>query len=296
MDDDITKQSSKQPTKVRLRLDVKDVAHKRVERSDVKQIEHGDDVAAQPDETPTGEGLTVLYEDNHVLVVIKPQNIPTQADSSGDTDLLKLLKRYLIEKYRKSGDAYVGMVHRLDRPTGGVMVFAKTSKAAGRLCEQIRDIDGEFEKTYLAVVYGRPSRTGKIEHFLAKDEKANIVAVVPPSIAGAKRAEATIKELDGKRGMTLVSVNLITGRSHQARVQLKALGSPIIGDVKYAGDRYVKSPHLALWAYKLVFNHPVTGEKLRFLALPPDEFPWNEFDGETLIDINKPQDTARYNI
>lgn len=267
-------------TKVKLRLDVKDVVRK---RNDTAQEESQD-------------GITVLYEDNHLLVVLKPQNVPTQGDSSGDGDLLSMLKAYLVKKYNKPGDAYLGMVHRLDRPTGGVMVFAKTSKAAARLCEQIRDTDGEFEKTYLAVVSGRPSREGRIEHYLAKDEKTNTVTVVPSSLDGAKKAEAVIKIIDQKNGISLVSVNLITGRSHQARVQLKSLSSPIVGDVKYAGDKLIKSPHLALWAYKLVFNHPVTGEKLRFLALPPDEFPWNEFDTEGLVDIVRPTGGGHYKL
>ncbi len=264
-------------TKVKLRLDVKDVVRKR---------------GALP-VTDDG-GITVLYEDNHLLVVLKPQNMPTQADSSGDPDFLSMLKHFLVRKYDKPGDAYLGLVHRLDRPTGGVMVFAKTSKAAARLCEQIRDTDGEFEKTYLAVVAGRPLRTGRIEHYLAKDEKTNTVIVAPSSLEGAKRAESSVKIMDERNGLSLVSVDLITGRSHQARVQLKALGSPIVGDVKYAGAKLVKSPHLALWAHKLVFAHPVSGEKLRFLAMPPDEFPWNEFDAETLLDIVRPQGGGHY--
>lgn len=267
-------------TKVKLRLDVKDIVRKR-----------------KPDDEQEPEsGITILYEDNHLLVVLKPQNMPTQGDSSGDIDLLTSLKKYLVEKYNKPGDAYLGLVHRLDRPTGGVMVFAKTSKAASRISSQIRDTDSEFEKTYLAVVSGKPSREGKIEHYLAKDEKANMVTVVPSSLEGAKKAEADIKVLDEQSGMSLVSVNLITGRSHQARVQLKALSSPIAGDVKYAGDKLIKCPHLALWAYKLVFNHPVTGEKLKFLALPPAEFPWTVFDTENLIDIVRPQSGGHYKL
>lgn len=281
MEDDKTKNGGKPATKVKLRLDVKDVVRKR--KDDEAQ-------AAPPD------GVTVLYEDNHLLVVLKPQNVPTQGDSSGDTDLLTMLKKYLVEKYNKQGNAYLGLVHRLDRPTGGVMVFAKTSKAASRLCEQIRDTDGEFEKTYLAVVNGRPSREGKIEHYLAKDEKTNMVTVVPSSLEGAKKAESEIKVLDEREELSLVSVNLITGRSHQARVQLKALSCPIVGDVKYGGDKLVKSPHLALWAYKLTFAHPVTGEKLRFLALPPDEFPWTAFDTEGLIDVIRPQSGSHYKL
>lgn len=259
-----------QATKIKLRLDVKDVVRKPKKESD------GD------------EGITVLYEDNHLLVVLKPQNIPTQADNSGDPDMLSMLKEYLVKKYNKPGEAYLGLVHRLDRPTGGVMVFAKTSKAAARLCEQIKDPDSEFEKTYLAVVSGRPSRTGRVEHYLVKDEKSNTVSIAPSSLEGAKKAESVIKIEDERGGMSLVSVKLLTGRSHQARVQLKALGSPIAGDVRYAGDKLVKSPHLALWAYKLVFTHPVGGDKLKFIALPPDEFPWNAFDTEVFADTVRP--------
>ena len=279
MDNEQNKKSGALATKVKLRLDVKDVVRKRTEP------EKSDDI----------DGISVLYEDNHLLVVLKPQNVPSQGDSSGDEDMLTRLKKYLVEKYNKPGEAYLGLVHRLDRPTGGVMVFAKTSKAASRLCEQIRDLDSEFEKTYLAVVAGRPSRTGKIVHYLVKDEKANIVTVAPSSLDGAKKAEADIKILDENDGLSLVSVNLVTGRSHQARAQLKALSSPIVGDVKYAGDKLVKSPHLALWAYKLVLTHPVTGEKLKFLAMPPDEFPWNRFDVESLVDVVRPQDSGHYN-
>ncbi len=260
----------KKATKVKLRLDVKDVVRK------PKETQERD------------EGITVLYEDNHLLVVLKPQNVPTQADSSGDPDMLSMLKEYLVKKYDKPGDAYLGLVHRLDRPTGGIMVFAKTSKAASRLCEQIKDPDGDFEKTYLAVVSGRPTRTGKVEHYLVKDEKANTVSVAPSLLEGAKKAESIVKIEDEKDGLSVVSVRLLTGRSHQARVQLKALGSPIVGDVRYAGDKLVKSPHLALWAFKLVFTHPVSGEKLKFLALPPDEFPWNVFDTESFIDTVRP--------
>ena len=270
-DDKQTKNENRESvTKVKLRLDVKDVVRK-----------------PKPDENIDG-GITALYEDNHLLVALKPQNVPTQEDSSGDPDMLSMLKDYLVKKYNKPGAAYLGLVHRLDRPTGGVMVFAKTSKAAARLCEQIKDPDSEFEKVYLAVVSGRPSRTGKVEHYLLKDDKTNTVSLAPSTLEGVKKAESIVKIEDERNGLSLVSVTLLTGRSHQARVQLKALGSPIVGDVRYAGDKLVKSRHLALWAYKLVFTHPVSGEKLKFLALPPDEFPWNVFDTEAFIDTVRP--------
>lgn len=261
---------------IKLRLDVKDVVRPR----------NVEDNANDPDQP------IILFEDNHLLVVVKPQNVPSQADSTGDDDMLSKLKRYLIKKYDKPGNAYLGLVQRLDRPTGGVMVFAKTSKAAARLCESIRE--GEVEKRYAAVVVGKPNRVGKIEHYLVKDEKANMVTLAPSTLEGAKRAEAEVSIVEENDGRTLVSVNLITGRAHQARVQLKALSSPIVGDKRYGGDKYVQSPHLALWAYKLVFAHPVTGEIMRFIALPPDEFPWNNYDLNALVDLVRPIERSHY--
>ncbi len=266
------------PKKVKLRLDVAEQAKKPQPAPKTESI-----TVDEPD-------FSVLYEDNHLLVVVKPQNVPSQADSSGDPDFLSQLKAYLVKKYDKPGNAYLGLVHRLDRPTGGVMVFAKTSKAAGRLCEYIRA--GDFEKTYAAVAVGRPNRTGKIEHFLVKDQKTNTVALAPASLTGAKRAASDIKIIDEKNGLSLVTVKLITGRTHQARVQLKALGSPIAGDKRYGGDKYMPAPHLALWAYKLEFTHPVTGEALKFISLPPDEFPWSEFDTDMLVDLVRPIKSA----
>ncbi len=262
-------------SRIKLRLDVKDVVRKRAEPEDSGE---------KKDEL----GFEILYEDNHLLVVVKPQNVPTQGDSSGDTDMLSMLKKYLIKKYDKPGDAYVGLLHRLDRPTGGVMVFAKTSKAASRLSEQIRA--GEFEKTYCAVTNGRPNRVGKVEHYLIKDEKTNTVTLAPSTLEGVKRAVSDIAILEEENGMSLVRVKLLTGRTHQARVQLKALSAPIVGDGKYAGDKLIKSPHLALWAYRLSFSHPVTDDILTFLAEPPDEFPWNVFDREAIVDMARPSD------
>lgn len=263
-------------TKIKLRLDVKDVVRNKPNAT----VEQTDD------------GITVLFEDNHILVVVKPQNVPTQADSSGDPDFLSMLKQYLIKKYDKPGDAYLGLLHRLDRPTGGVMIFAKTSKAAARLSEQIRG--GDFEKSYAAVVSGKPNRNGFVEHYLFKDTQNNIVSVVPSTLEGAKKAQSEVKTLEERDGMAFVSVKLITGRTHQARVQLKALGSPIVGDTKYAGDKLRPSPHLALWAYKLVFLHPISGDVMTFVAAPPQEFPWTEFGTDSLIDFVKPIDRDHY--
>ena len=205
------------------------------------------------------ETNAVIYEDNHLLVVIKPQNMPTVADS---------LKEYT--------GGFVGIVHRLDRVTGGVMVFAKTSKAASRLAEQIKD--GTFKKTYYAVVNGVPKeRTATLVNWLAKDSNRNLVAVVPQTTTGAKRAELTYQTVDTVKGDTLVAVQLATGRSHQIRVQMKHIGNPIVGDARYGGNRKgIKD--IALWAYQLEFNHPTTHDRMKFIVNPPEDGAWANFD------------------
>lgn len=214
------------------------------------------------------ETNAVIYEDNHLLVVIKPQNIPTVADSSQDQSLQESLKEYT--------GGFVGIVHRLDRVTGGVMVFAKTSKAAARLAEQIKD--GTFKKTYYAVVNGIPKdRTATLVNWLAKDPVRNMVAVVPQTTTGAKRAELTYQMVDTVKGDTLVAVQLETGRSHQIRVQMKHIGHPIVGDARYGGSRKgVKD--IALWAYQLEFNHPTTHDHMKFIVNPPEDGAWANFD------------------
>lgn len=254
------------------------------------------------------ENLDIIYEDNHVIVVIKPQNIPTQEDESGDIDLLSLVKQYIKEKYNKPGNVYVGLVHRLDRPTGGVMVFAKTSKSASRLCKEIQD--GTLKKEYLTVLEGQlPLKTKHIVNYLKKDEEKNIVRVAPMGEQGAKRAELvyeivevekeykdvnlapsqkinenSLEERAPKQArelsktLTLTKVQLLTGRGHQIRVQFANLKAPVYGDGKY-GAKEGKTSDLALWAYKLEFVHPTTKEKMSFTVLPPSEKdPWNKFN------------------
>lgn len=232
--------------------------------------------------------LDVLYEDNHLIVVVKPQNVPTQSDSSKDKSLLEMVKDYVKVKENKPGDAFIGLVHRLDRPTGGVMVFAKTSKCAKRLGEQLAD--GSFEKKYFAVTVSTPrDRNGRIESWLVKDTANNIVKVVPGAIEGAKKAILDYKVLENNAKVALVDVKLITGRSHQARVQLKSLGTPIFGDAKYGGDTLAKGHNLALWAYSLRFYHPVTKEPFVFKVSPPQEkTPWNCFVLDKYVNIVKP--------
>lgn len=219
--------------------------------------------------------LQVLFEDNHIIVVVKPQNVPSQEDSSHDEDMLTIVKKYLKEKYNKSGNVYLGLVHRLDRPTGGVMVFAKTSKGASRLSESIRE--GELEKTYLTVVNGKmPETNGRLVNYLKKNAVTNMVYVVPDATEGAKRAELLYEVLETKGNYQLLRVKLLTGRGHQIRVQLSFNGAKICGDARYGS---VDKCKLALWATVLKFEHPVTRKTMTFIAYPPEEeVPWSAFD------------------
>ena len=222
------------------------------------------------------DDVAVLHEDNSILVVVKPQNIPSQADASGDLDLLTLLKDYIKNKYDKPGNVYLGLVHRLDRPTGGVMVFAKNSKAAERLSKQI--VDGEMAKTYLTTVVGMPKqRKDTLVNYLKKNSLTNTVYVATFGDHDAKRAELSYEVLDSDERLSLVKVQLGTGRSHQIRVQMSAINCPVYGDARYGGN-IVRGQNLALWAYKLELTHPVTKERMVFVAYPPDSEPWKRFD------------------
>ena len=223
--------------------------------------------------------LTVVYEDNHVIVVMKPQNVPSCPDETGDRDMLTMVKEYIKVKYNKPGDAFVGLVHRLDRPTGGVMVFAKTSKAASRLSEEVRN--GELEKKYYAVVVGKPREKACVEltHYLLKNTEKNIVKAVPMATEGAKIAVLDYNTIEAKGGLTLLGVRLHTGRAHQIRVQMATIGCPVFGDQKYGAGKSPVGTNLALWAVELKFIHPTTKEKMTFRVFPPtEEIPWKNFD------------------
>ena len=174
-----------------------------------------------------GKMTKILYEDNHLLVVKKDANMPVQADNSKDIDLLTELKEYIKKKYSKPGNVYLGLVHRLDRPVAGVMVFAKTSKSAERLSEQIRN--KTFKKTYYAIVEGKPNKNGMFKDKLLKDEKTNISKVDP----NGKEAILEYETIATKNNLSLVKINLLTGRSHQIRVQFSYHGYPLYGDMKY---------------------------------------------------------------
>ena len=226
--------------------------------------------------TFTMDDVAILHEDNSILVVVKPQNIPSQADASGDLDLLTLLKQYIKDKYNKPGNVYLGLVHRLDRPTGGIMVFAKNSKAAERLSRQITE--GDMTKQYLAAVVGTPrEKKGTLVNYLKKNALTNNVYVATFGDHDAKRAELSYEVLETQDRLSLVKVQLGTGRSHQIRVQFSAISCPVFGDVRYGGD-ITKGCNLALWAYRLEFDHPVSKEHMVFVAYPPVVKPWKRFD------------------
>jgi 23S rRNA pseudouridine1911/1915/1917 synthase len=218
--------------------------------------------------------VNVIYEDNHLLVAEKPYGVPSQEDETGDDDMLSLCKAYIKEKYQKLGNVYLGLVHRLDRPTGGVMVFARTSKAAARLTAQIQS--GAFEKTYLAVLTAAPrEQAGTLIHWLLKDEAAHIARIADEKTPGAKRAELEYETLARQEGLSLVRIRLKTGRFHQIRAQMAAVGCAVYGDMKY-GARNIKAP-LALFAYRVCLDHPTTGQRLCFTAKPV-RYPFTLFD------------------
>lgn len=218
----------------------------------------------------------IIFEDNHLLVVEKPVNILSQGDETGDPDMLTLLKEDIKIRYNKPGEVYLGLVHRLDRPVGGVMVFAKTSKAASRLSDQIRQ--HTFRKSYIAVVHGKlDNKTGTLKHYLLKDSRTNTVKAVPSTSEGAKEAILDYTVIGEKEDLSLVSIALHTGRSHQIRVQFSTIGHPLYGDQKYGQAVNKPGQQIALWSAKIVLTHPTLKEEMAFECPPPGTHPWNLF-------------------
>lgn len=223
------------------------------------------------------QGVEIVYEDNHLLVVVKPPNMPTQADASGDPDLHGTMKRYIAERYQKPGAVYLGLVHRLDRPVGGLVVLARTSKAAERLSAQVRQ--KTLERQYVAAVRGMPRVGGELTDWLLKDERTNTVRAVPEHTPGAKDARLRYAPVGAEGELTLVRVRLFTGRSHQIRVQLAHHGMPIWGDARYGGG--MPGEQIALWGAHLGLVHPTLKTPMRFDAPPPREArPWRAFGDE----------------
>ena len=212
--------------------------------------------------------MKIIYEDNQIIVVEKEPNIPSQSDKTGNIDMLTMVKQYIKEKYNKPGEVYAGLVHRLDRPVGGVMVFARTSKAASRLSEQVRN--KTLKKIYIAVVDGKiKEKSGILEDYLYKDERNNISKVVSKDKKNAKLAklEYEVLDYDEKRDLSTVKIKLHTGRHHQIRVQFANAGHSLYGDQKY-GTRG-KGKQIRPWAYELELEHPVKKEIMAFKSIPP---------------------------
>ena len=218
--------------------------------------------------------LNIIYEDNHIIVVEKPINMLSQSDNTKDLDLQTALKMYIKEKYQKPGNVYIGLVHRLDRPTGGLMVFARTSKAASRLSEEIRNKN--FKKSYLAVINGKTKKQDTLEDYL---EKTGNISIISDKEKG-KYAKLDYELIAYKDNLSLVKVNLETGRNHQIRLQFKSRNMPLYGDNKYNND---KNKNLGLYAYKLEFTHPTKKEKMVFINYPTYS-PFNKFKNLSQID------------
>ena len=222
--------------------------------------------------------MKVIYEDNHIIVVEKMVNIPSQADKTEDVDMLSIIKSYLKEKYNKPGNVYLGLVHRLDRPVGGVMVFAKTSKAASRLSEQVRN--KTFKKEYLVICNGKMEKEkDTLVDYLWKDEKKNTSYVVKPTKKNAKQAilDYEVLKYDKAQKLSLLKMNLHTGRHHQIRVQLSSRMHAIYGDNKYHGRG--AGTGICLWAYKLTLEHPITKQEMTFVDFPEKKGMWRLMEG-----------------
>lgn len=221
--------------------------------------------------------IKVIYEDNHLLVVEKPVNVLSQGDDTNDKDMVNLLKDYIKVKYNKPGNVFIGLVHRLDRPVGGIMVFAKTSKAASRLSEQVRN--KSFKKTYRAVLNGNMRKDNDtLKDYLYKNKKTNMVSVVNKNHKDAKDAELSYETIAKNEKFSMVQVDLKTGRPHQIRVQFSSRKHPLFGDQRYGQDVNKKGDQIALWSYKIEITHPTTKEKMEFICEPPNKYPWNLFE------------------
>jgi len=216
----------------------------------------------------------VLYEDNHLIAVNKPAGLLVQGDETGDVTLSDIVKSYIAERYNKPGAVFLGTVHRIDRPVSGVVVFARTSKALTRMNELFRTRD--ITKRYLAVVQGRPAIPEQtLVHWLTKNEGANRATAYKKETAGALRCELEYRLLGSSSGVSLVEVHPLTGRSHQIRCQLAAIGCPIAGDLKYGAPEPMPDKSICLHARSLSFIHPVTKAPLTITAPVPATVIWH---------------------
>ena len=211
--------------------------------------------------------LNILYEDNHIIAVYKPSGVLAQGDETGEESLLDLVKKYIKEKRKKPGNVFLGLVHRLDRPVSGIIIFAKTSKGASRLSEQFKN--HEVEKTYHAVVSGKMDRKkGVIFSHLMKDEDKNKVFVRQSASRDTKESELSYEVVESNNKFSLLKVKPLTGRSHQIRAQLSSVGHPIVGDIKYGAKESLPDNSIMLSATGLTFKK-ATGDELIKLEVPP---------------------------
>lgn len=228
------------------------------------------------------EGLPeILFEDNHLLIINKRSGDIVQGDKTGDIPLTDLLKSYIKEKYNKPGDVFLGLVHRLDRPVSGAVIFARTSKSLSRLTMMVKD--REISKIYWAIVEKVPDPVeGTLVSFLKKNETQNKSFLVKESTSGSKRAELSYRLLASGKTFQLLEIKLITGRHHQIRAQLSGIGCPIKGDLKYGARRSNADGSISLHARYLEFIHPVSKESVRISAPTPGSPEWSYFDLENI--------------
>ncbi|MBO4250694.1 MAG: RNA pseudouridine synthase [Paludibacteraceae bacterium] len=220
--------------------------------------------------------MTVLYEDNHIIAVNKTCNEIVQGDKTGDTPLSEIVKAYIKDKYNKPGEVFLGVTHRLDRPTSGVVLFARTSKALTRLNEMFKSHE-QIKKTYWAIVQGAPKQPeARLENWLIRNETQNKSYIAKPNTKDAKRAVLTYKTLVRGENYTLLEVNLETGRHHQIRCQLAAIGCPIKGDLKYGAKRSNPDGGICLHARQIEFIHPVKKEQICITAPVPNDSLWQQ--------------------
>lgn len=222
--------------------------------------------------TQTQPDIPIVFEDSHLLIIDKPHDVLSQEDHTGDPDVLSLCKQYLSRSTKSN--PYLGLLHRLDRPVGGLMMLAKTPQAASKISQQMRD--RLVQKTYHSVVHGEPPTNGVLTHHLYKNKQTNIVEAVATNNRDGKRAMLSFAKVKQANALALLSVHLQTGRPHQIRVQLAAEGYPIWGDYKY-GKNQPDGRTIALRSVELVFNHPRSKEEMRFQLPAPNEEPWNRF-------------------
>lgn len=235
----------------------------------------------------------ILYEDNHVLVAVKPPNMLSQADITGDPDILTLLKGYIRERYQKPGNVYLGLVQRLDRPVGGLMVFARTSKAAARLDAQMRE--HQMGREYLCVVTGEVPDTFTLTDYLIHDEIKNREVVCEADERGSKLAILHGRCIERREGTALCGIRLETGRKHQIRAQLSNIGAPLWGDNRYGNG--IPGQQIALWGYKLVFRHPTLNEVMTFHSMPEGNI-WNTYADLLTVpeDLDEPRTRPKLHL